>query len=452
MKITAVSLKNTAPERIKTAQRVKEKQKPQLKYLTSDINKEGKLPLLISAKDAEQVKEIIKICKSFGQNINIKDDLSIIGGLSLEVSARKLQSFINLLPKDVKLILNKPEEYSLPEPVQNPKLIGNFFKLNNAVKSFGIDEVQKAGFTGKGVGIAIIDSGIYPHPDFEDRITLFKSFEEKDGEFPHDDFGHGTHVAGIAAGSGKISGGILKGAAPDADIIALKIGPTPSQVINALIWAVKNKDKYNIRVINMSLGTEAKFSYKNDLWARASELAWNAGIFVAVAAGNEGPVSKTISSPANDPEILTVANLDDRKTLTKKDDKIYISSSRGPTPFDGLPKPDVAAPGTNIISTLAPDSFLSTDIMNYPHLDWNQDNTDDYFVLTGTSMATPMVAGLAADLIQANPSISPRQLKQILMKTADLLPNYSNYAQGKGAIDPYEALTKVLELKNTEKQ
>lgn len=422
------------------------KPKIELKYLPEDVNPNGKLPLILSARDAEQIQGIKRNCQNFGkEDLAIKEDLSVIGGLLLEVAPKKLEEFMKTLPSDVKLVVDKPSGYQMPEPIRQPK--SGFFKLNNVVRSFNFDKLYNAGFTGKGIGIAIIDSGIYPHPDIKERIIKFKNFDESDINSFRDNFGHGTHVAGIAAGNGRASGGMIKGAAPDANIIALKIGPKPSQAIKALIWAVQNKDKFKIRVINMSLGEDAKLSYKNDLWTRAAEFAWDSGIFVVVAAGNEGPAPRSITTPGIDPKVLTVANVDDCDTPSIDDDRIYMTSSRGPTPIDNLFKPDIAAPGTNIISTLAPDSFLAKDRISYPHIDCNRDGIDDYFVLTGTSMATPLVAGLAADLIEAMPSIKPDQLKKILMQSADPLPDYSAYAQGRGIIDPGEALDLTLKLK-----
>ncbi|MBI2251782.1 MAG: S8 family peptidase, partial [Armatimonadetes bacterium] len=264
----------------------------------------------------------------------------------------------------------------------------------------------------------------------------------------YDDYGHGTHIAGIIAGTGKISQGRYSGIAPESKIVGLKVDPIPSQIIKAISWAVKNKDKYNIKIINLSFGSESKSSYQDDILAKACEIAVKNGLIVVVAAGNDGPNNGTINSPGIDPLVITVGNLNDKNTITPLDDEIDFNSSRGPTPYDGLPKPDLIARGTNIISALAPNSTLANEVNSYPHIDFDKDGQDDYLILSGSSMATAMVSGIIALLLQANPKLTPNQIKFILMSTAKSLKGHTIYDQGAGVIDPASSLTEALNLKS----
>ncbi|SFS30184.1 S8 family peptidase [Marininema halotolerans] len=292
--------------------------------------------------------------------------------------------------------------------------------LDVATKSMGAIEVQtQSGLTGEGVTIAIIDTGIHPHDDVmkpTPRIKAFVDMVNKQKE-PYDDQGHGTHCAGDAVGNGHLSEGLYIGPAPKADLIGIKVLDAKgsgqlSTVIRGVEWCIKNKKKHGIRVISLSLGAPAMESYMEDLLCQAVEKAWHHGIVVCAAAGNEGPYPMTISTPGIDPLILTVGSADDKNTSEWKDDVKASYSSRGPT-RDFLVKPDIYAPGTNIISLLAPGSALEKQL---------PENLvgEHYLSLSGTSMATPMSAGVVALLLEANPHLSPNDVKAILMDTARL--------------------------------
>jgi len=229
-------------------------------------------------------------------------------------------------------------------------------KLDVVNASTRLDELKT---TGKGISIAILDTGVAPHPDIENKIVAFKDFVN-DKEAPYDDNGHGTHVAGDAAGTGVSSGGKYKGTAPDASIVGVKVlnndgGAKVSDIIEGIDWVIQNRDKYNIRIINMSIGVPSA-GFQFDPIDKAVERAVNAGIVVVAAAGNEGPKMGTIGgAPGNSPLALTVGAIDDKNTIDKSDDEIAPFSSRGPT-MDGITKPDLVAPGTNIISLNIKDS------------------------------------------------------------------------------------------------
>jgi serine protease AprX len=298
--------------------------------------------------------------------------------------------------------------------------------------------VWDSGFKGGGIGIAILDTGIYAHPDFttpRNRIVAFRDFVNNRTQ-PYDDNGHGTHCAGDAAGNGGESGGAYTGAAPEANLVGIKVlnktgSGAMSDLLAGIQWCVDNKDLYGIRILSMSLGARATASYKDDPMCQAVEKAWQAGIVVCAAAGNEGPDPGTVSTPGIDPEIITVGALDDKNTTGITDDTIASFSSRGPTP-DGLTKPDLVVPGVNIIAPRAPNSYLDKNNKNARVGQW-------YISLSGTSMATPICAGVVALLLSSCPDLTPDNVKTLLMSTCRTV-NPDPNAQGAGLVDTQAAI------------
>ena len=302
------------------------------------------------------------------------------------------------------------------------------------------DIAQSYGWNGSGIGIAIIDSGIAPLADFGSRIVYSTSFN---GLSPTDDFGHGTHVAGIAASNGQNSNGKYKGIAPNANIINLRVLDsngvgTDSGVIAAINQAIALKSTYNIRVINISLGRPVQESYTLDPLCQAVEQAWQAGIVVVTSAGNSGRDNThgtsgygTITAPGNDPFAITVGAMKTMGTSSRSDDLIASYSSKGPTLFDHLAKPDLVAPGNLVVSDAVPGATIET---QYP----SNFVGSSYYTMSGTSMAAPMVAGAVALLLQQNPNMTPDQVKARLMKTA-----YKSFPTSSVATDPTTGLTYV---------
>ncbi|PTX58275.1 serine protease AprX [Melghirimyces profundicolus] len=285
---------------------------------------------------------------------------------------------------------------------------------------------------GEGAGIAVIDTGIHPHPDLtkpELRIIAFKDFI-KGKTKPYDDNGHGTHCAGDAAGNGYSSQGKYKGPAPGAKLIGVKVlGKTGSgnlsDVIAGIEWCILHRKKYNIRVISLSLGSRTQVSYRDDPVSQAVEKAWEQGITVVAAAGNDGPEAGTVASPGIHPRIITVGASDDKNSDEIRDDGAASFSSRGPTP-DGITKPDILAPGVNITSLRVAYSYIDK-ISPDSRVDRH------YTTLSGTSMSTPIVAGLAAVLLTRHPEWSPDQVKETLIRSGrdlGLPPN----TQGAGLV------------------
>ena len=271
-----------------------------------------------------------------------------------------------------------------------------------------------APLTGSGVGIAVIDSGISAHPDLGGRVIMDRNFNAT-VTGTDDAYGHGTAVAGIIAGDGTASAGRYIGIAPEANLINLRVndgtGAAPtSAIMNAILWAVLNKDIFNIRVLNLSLLTSVQESYQTSPIDAAVEYAWLKGIVVVVAAGNNGPNS-ALYAPANDPYVITVGATDDHGSVSAVDDTLAGFSTYGVTQ-DGLSKPDFVAPGRRIITTLAPGSTFA---LNYPaFLVGSQ-----YIKLSGSSVAAPIMSGVAALYVESRPTVRPGQLKGVLLATAE---------------------------------
>ncbi|MNI46894.1 Serine protease AprX [compost metagenome] len=279
----------------------------------------------------------------------------------------------------------------------------------------------------------MLDTGVFPHPDLVrpvNRIVAFKDFVNH-RKRPYDDNGHGTHIAGDAAGNGWSSKGKYKGPAPEAGIVGVKVldingDGYDSTIIKGIEWCIAEKKRLKLRILSMSFGGPVNTSCKDDLLCQAVDKAVQAGLTVVIAAGNSGPGRKTIESPGINPAAITVGAVDDRRTLTQKDDRITFYSSRGPTPC-GKIKPDITAPGESVISLRAPGSQLAR---RFPYMRIGK----QYFVLSGTSVSTPIVSGAAAQLLQSCPSLTPGQVKARLKRNAFRLGLKPNTA-GSGEIN-----------------
>ena len=280
------------------------------------------------------------------------------------------------------------------------------------------------GYFGKGVGVAIVDTGIALHKDFIDsqnRVIAFADFINQRKE-AYDDNGHGTHVAGIIGGSGYSSKGKYKGVAPECRFIGVKVldhrgDGNISDVLAGLQWIIDNRKKYNIRIVNISVGTSSKDNLdENSLLVQGVNAVWDHGIVVVVAAGNNGPGPMSISTPGISRKVITVGSSDDNiavEVFGSGRTKDY--SGRGPTPFC-IKKPDMVAPGSNIISchinrysNRLKNGELKYSSGDYPMM---------YTVKSGTSMATPVVSGAIAVLLGAHPEMTNREVKLKLRSSA----------------------------------
>jgi serine protease AprX len=274
-----------------------------------------------------------------------------------------------------------------------------------------------AGITGSGVGIAVIDSGVTPSPDFGTRLTQVSL--DGQGSALDDTVGHGTMVAGVAAGYSP--DGRFIGIAPGANVYAINInrdtGVYTSDVITALKWVFDNAHAYNIRVVNLSLTETVPSSYKDSVLDLAVERLWASGVFVAVSAGNRGP-GQIDYAPANDPLAFTVGAFDTMDTSGPGDDTLSPWSSSGKT-LNGFAKPDLLAPGRHVAAPLPAGSALDAQAPTANRV------AAGYASINGTSFAAPQVAGAAAIIFQAHPDYSPDNVKWVLVAKQGAKPKDS---------------------------
>ncbi len=421
-----------------------------LKELAEKVKDEkGLIPLIIRANNGDEVSAANDFVDFTGaQNV---ENLELIDAFAADVTPEAFDKLMKNAPQgmtitfDEKVSVSDPVELSRPEEMKKELEAradsGPSLQLDNAIRSLGIEKLWEQGYKGQGVTIAVIDTGIAPHPDYE--VKAFKDWVAGKTE-AYDDQGHGTHVSGCALGDGTMSGGKYMGPAPEADLVGIKVldkhgSGRLSDIIKGVQWAVAHKEEHDIDIINMSLGGPAFASYKNDPVAQSVEKAVEAGIIAMVAGGNSGPKPSTIGTPGNHPKAFTVGALNDQGTATRSDDTVAFFSSRGPTAHDGLTKPDILSPGVAITATNAKDSAL--DRAPVPHIG------QSYITISGTSMATPVMAGIVASVLSANPDMTPEQVKEIFMSSADKLEGEDGNSQGSGMVDPQEALAKALALK-----
>jgi serine protease AprX len=332
--------------------------------------------------------------------------------------------------------------------------------MNRAAVAVGARAVQaEMGYTGAGVGVAVIDSGISSwHDDLGhngwsttvrtragQRVVGFVDFVNGRTQ-QYDDNGHGTHVAGTIAGNGYDSYGARAGVAPEAHLVGLKVLDESgrgviSDVIAALEWVVANRAVHNIRVANLSVGAAVTESYNTDPLALAAKRAVDAGIVVVAAAGNLGRNAGgrtqygAITAPGNAPWVLTVGAYTHQGTVSRHDDAVAAYSSRGPTYVDFQAKPDLVAPGTGIVSLSDPTSTFYTSKSAYLLKGTRSTSYKPYLSLSGTSMAAPVVSGTVALMMQANPSLTPNMAKAILQYTAQAYNGYDTLTQGAGFLN-----------------
>lgn len=390
----------------------------------------------------------------------LRQDLRVVKAGAFQVSATSLKQ----LADDPDVAFISPDR-----PVTAASYSNNPDFYEDAVQA----QAAWTQYDGTGVGIAVIDSGIADRnfsgdgffgwglsngADFGRRIVYNQSFVKGEKWIFTDPYGHGTHVSGILAGNGANSTGwaftrTFVGMASNANLINLRVldengAGTDSQVIAAIQTAIQLKSYFNIRIINLSLGRGVFENYTQDPLCQAVEAAWKAGIIVVVAAGNDGRNNSagtsgygTINAPGNDPYVLTVGAMKPMGTPTRTDDLVASYSSKGPTLFDQVVKPDIVAPGNQVISVLSSVNATLHSSANSVQADYysafgGDRNSKTYYRLNGTSMAAPVVSGAAALLLQQNPNLTPDQVKARLMKTA-----YKTFPRYSTATDPTTSQT-----------
>ena len=347
-------------------------------------------------------------------------------------------------------------------------------------------------FTGRGVTIAFLDSGFYPHVDLttpNNRILAYRNLTDKDGGLeslfqPDVASWHGMMTSVVATGNGSLSNGFYRGIAPAADVVLVKLARTgrirDEDILEGLEWVLENREKYNIRIVNISAGGDEERSYLDDPLSQMVEACSAAGILVVCAVGNSGHLpNHPVVPPASAPSCIAVGGLDDNNSMNRSRRGMY-RSSYGPT-VDGLQKPEVIAPSIWVPAPILPntptaqqaalldeldkakDDELHSIILANPGVDADLDAaldravhsirqlillkirrenviTKHYKYVDGTSFSAPIVSSVAAQILEANPSLTPSQVKRILIDTAERLPGYDIDRQGWGVIDPRRAV------------
>jgi serine protease AprX len=401
-------------------------------------NRKGSSPVIIRFADGRSLETAVQVVEESGGEARRR--LPIIDG---QVAVIPNSTLLGLAAKKA------VERISLDRPVLGAN------ELTSA--TVGATATRQAlGYDGAGVGVAIIDSGVSVHDDLADasgaqRVVRFVDFVNGQKK-AYDDYGHGTHVAGIIAGNGADSGGARAGIAPGARLIVLKAldgsgRGVASDVIAAMDYAVQHRGELNIGVINLSVASGVYESYETDPLTLAARRAVSAGIVVVSAAGNNGQNGNGatsyggVTAPGNAPWVVTVGASSHMGTVDRADDRIAAFSGRGPAAVDFSAKPDLVAPGVGTESLASPGSLLYK--ANGPYLLQGtvQSSYLPYLSLSGTSMAAPVVSGTVALMLQANPALTPNAVKAILQYTAQSSTQLDRLTQGAGFLNAAGAVT-----------
>lgn len=342
------------------------------------LNSERKIPCFVFSKDFKRTKQVLK-----EKGIHILDEYLFINSLFCKASQKEILNLSNV----------KVVDY-----ISSLSVANSLMYVSKRILS-----LDALNLYGEGIGVAFIDTGVTPHCDFligQNRICGFVDFVNgKQQEY--DDNGHGTFVCGVCSGSGCLSNFRYSGIAPKTNIFALKAldgkgEASANKILDAMQWVYENHKEKNIKVVCMSFGSEPLG--KSDPIMLGAEALWNEGVVVVAAAGNSGPEYQTIKSPGISSKIITVGGIDDNRYDSKSFNRKYFEiadfSSRGPA-FRHV-KPDIVAPSVDIISC---------GIKN------------PYTILSGTSVATPMVAGICCLLLEKYPDSSPNKIKTLLLKS-----------------------------------
>lgn len=414
-----------------------------LRSLLENDTDPGLVRVIVQAPRNEGRLQAIQNIRTYAEEggLHTAMTLDFIGATVLEVTTDEL---LLLAQRDDvwRLSLDARVSASAPPPVYPMHSIG--------ANQVWAPEFVGGGYTGKDVTVAVIDSGVdVSHPDLRNNRGP-RVREQTFLKFGGDGFGHGTHVAGIIAGSGKtylnVNGGEnpARGVAPKANILSLRVlddegvGYT-SDLIAAIAYATVYKEKFGVRVINLSLGHPVFESYNEDPLALACAVAAARDIAVVCSAGNSGSsdgetVYGSITSPGHAPWVITVGATNMNGGIQRADDTVATFSSRGPTAIDGLIKPDLVGPGVSMLSCqpLGPDYLTEHYPVAYPLGDGTGEH---YMTLNGTSMSAPIVSGTLALMFEANPSMTANLAKSILLYTAEKMKDPGILEQGNGMLN-----------------
>ncbi|MCA1625578.1 MAG: S8 family serine peptidase [Acidobacteria bacterium] len=335
-------------------------------------------------------------------------------------------------------------------------------------------------FTGKDVTIAFLDSGFFPHEDLttpRNRILAYQNMNVTNGEVaslfqPDVASWHGMMTSVVAAGNGFLANGFYRGIAPQANVVLVKLARTgritEQNIQDGLEWILENRTKFNIKIVNISAGGDFEQSYLHDSLSQLVEECVAKGLTIVCAVGNAGHLpTHPVFPPASAPSAISVGGLDDQNSINRSKRGMY-RSSYGPT-LDGFQKPEIIAPSIWVPAPILPntptaqqaalletldkaeDTELYALIIANPNIEPDLDAALDRNVITkhykfvdGTSFAAPIVSSVIAQMLEANPGLTPQQIKRILISTAERLPHYEVDRQGWGVVDPRRAVNAAV--------
>ncbi|MEL6870920.1 MAG: S8 family peptidase [Pseudomonadota bacterium] len=409
----------------------------------------GQLAAIVAAGGSEPVDLIA----SFAEQPELFDDARVA-----ELGGEIVRSFDGLQMRAIRLPANAVLAFAERKSIDWLTLDDTVGVTSAASRqavnepTSGVNNMYRA----SGVGVAVLDTGIAQHADLDGSI---KQFSFLNGQYPRptiaygqvtqandsalgDNFGHGTHVAGIITGTGYNSNYAYRGTARSASLVSLQaLGAdgkgSMSDVLAALDWLLEYGSYFDIRVVNLSIGKTISESIETDPLVRATDRLWDAGMVVVVAAGNDGRVGKmSINSPGNSRKVITVGSLTENRTGNDfSDDYVSSFSSRGPSVGDLVMKPDLVAPGNKIIASIQQGSYLDIALQSRRRNCSVSSNCQDrYLEMSGTSMAAPLVAATAARMLDKDPSLTPDTIKARLMRSARKLDE-SPIDAGAGVLD-----------------
>jgi len=407
------------------------------KLLPVIVEMQPPLPPFLGAANVDRALEALDLLRFNGVPVAALSLIDAAAGFAnaAGISALSLVPTVAFIHHDATV---GPRRSAEPPAAAPPNQVSGIYP--RVVKAH---RVWRRGISGNGVTVAVLDSGVAADLDLiapANRILASVNFA--DVRHASDPGGHGTHIAGIIAGNGSRSGGEFVGIAPQAGIVDVRVlGNTGSgrisSVVRGIEWVLAHRTLYNIRVINLSFGAPAPLSYRADPFSTAVEIAWRRGLVVVAAAGNGGPGRDTVLTPGIDPYVITVGATDDRGTVDRDDDVFAWFSAWGAN-GSSVQRPDLVAPGRRLVSIRVPGSTLDT---LYPDHVVPAVNGATYFCLTGTSMATGVVSGAAALLLERQPSLSPDQVKALLVRNTQQFGQFGQTglpdpsADGSGLLD-----------------
>lgn len=379
------------------------------------MKKNNKIQIIIECKNYKKDYEYVKRIGS------IKYSLPMIGAYVVEINKNKIRQ----IQETDGLVAYELDAHITAQMKRNSKTI----------------ELQWAhdrGIYGEDIGVAIVDTGIWPHVDFTSNKNRIIAFHDVINglDRPYDDNGHGTHVAGLVGSNGRASKGHYKGVAPRCNLIGVKVlnhkgDGNISDVLAGLQWILDNKDRYNIRIVNISVGSTIDNGVdEGSMLVKGVNAVWDQGIVVVVAAGNNGPEPMSISIPGISRKVITVGSSDDNYSVQLFGSKKKDYSGQGPTPAC-IKKPDVTAPGSNIVSCGVQPELLKR---NFASQSIPVKSSSIYARKSGTSMSTPIVSGALALLLSRYPKMTNQEVK-LKLRTGTIDLGHSWKKQGWGLIN-----------------